>query len=406
MPTPPMTDEALLESVDIIQQHGTASYAARATGKSEATLRRHLMMATARGLVNRKPVMPGFEIVATTSVLDPHGNLTREYVRQKPAEDRGPFSLPEGHTVKGVSALLDANGNVSAQWVKTKQGEPDPLEIVERIKTALADIVPAAPVEAPAIVLGELCTVYGIADAHIGLRSWHHETGSSYDTDLAAERVKDWVAQCVAASPAAHTGIIMDVGDYFHANDDTNQTPTSKHVLDVDTRMFRTLEIGVATLASAVESALTKHQEVRVVVLPGNHNSTIYLAILFSVAERYRDNPRVIVHKKPGEFFVHEFGRVMIAGHHGDKAKADRLVHFVADEYSEIWGRTKHRFLFTGHLHHHKSQDIGGMKWEQLRAVAERDAYAVSHAYSARAQMQAITYHKFRGEIQRVAVNA
>lgn len=38
-------------------------------------------------------------------------------------------------------------------------------------------------------------------------------------------------------------------------------------------------------------------------------------------------------------------------------------------------------------------------------AVAERDAYAVSHAYSARAQLQAITYDRFRGEIQRVCVN-
>ena len=127
---------------------------------------------------------------------------------------------------------------------------------------------------------------------------------------------------------------------------------------------------------------------------------------MFALAERYRDEPRVVVHKEPSEFFLFEFGRVMIASHHGDKAKADRLVHFVADEFAEAWGRTKHRFLFTGHLHHHKSQDIGGMKWEQLRAVTERDAYAYSHAYSARAQLQAITYHSERGEIQRVSVNA
>lgn len=39
-------------------------------------------------------------------------------------------------------------------------------------------------------------------------------------------------------------------------------------------------------------------------------------------------------------------------------------------------------------------------------AVAERDAYAVSHAYSARAQLQAITFHRTRGEVQRVSVNA
>ena len=82
------------------------------------------------------------------------------------------------------------------------------------------------------------------------------------------------------------------------------------------------------------------------------------------------------------------------------------MVFFMADEYAPMWGRTRHRFLFTGHLHHHKSADIGGVQWEQLRAVTERDAYAVGHAYTARAQLQAITYHKTRGEVMRVKVAA
>ena len=103
---------------------------------------------------------------------------------------------------------------------------------------------------------------------------------------------------------------------------------------------------------------------------------------------------------------MHEFGKVLLAAHHGDKAKADRLVHFLADQFAEMWGRTKHRFLFTGHLHHHKAQDIGGVQWEQLRAVTPRDAFAFSNAYTARAQLQAITFDRNRGEVSRVKVNA
>ena len=96
----------------------------------------------------------------------------------------------------------------------------------------------------------------------------------------------------------------------------------------------------------------------------------------------------------------------MIAAHHGDKAKPERLVMFLADEHAKMWGKTKYRFLWTGHLHHHKSADIGGVQWEQLRAMTARDAYAVAHSYSARAQLQAITLHRSGGEIQRVKVNA
>jgi hypothetical protein len=44
------------------------------------------------------------------------------------------------------------------------------------------------------------------------------------------------------------------------------------------------------------------------------------------------------------------------------------------------------------------------VQWEQLRALTAKDAYAVSNAYTARAQLQGITLHKDRGEISRVKV--
>jgi hypothetical protein len=238
------------------------------------------------------------------------------------------------------------------------------------------------------------------------MMAWGVETGEDYDTSIATARIRDWVGRVVDASPASGTAIILDVGDLTHADDQTNQTPKSKHGLDVDTRHFRTLDMTIAALAYATEYALQKHARVVVRILPGNHNVTSYMAIMFALAERYRNEPRVEVQKVPGEFFLFEFGKVMIAAHHGDKAKADRIVHFLADQYAEAWGRTKHRFLFTGHLHHHRSQDIGGVTHEQLRAVTARDAYAVSHAYTARAQLQAITFHRDRGEVQRVKVGA
>jgi len=71
----------------------------------------------------------------------------------------------------------------------------------------------------------------------------------------------------------------------------------------------------------------------------------------------------------------------------------------MADQFAETWGRTKHRHLWTGHLHHAKASDIGGVYHEQLRAVTARDAYAFSHAYTARAQLQAITMHREGGEV-------
>jgi hypothetical protein len=302
-------------------------------------------------------------------------------------------------------------------WAKTKNEDgtsysvllrPPPVEtesLIEQVKDALADL-PAAPeiTESDTAKDSDLLTLYPIADSHIGLLAWGKETGEDYDINTARDRLVNWMGRCVEASPPSGTAIVLDVGDLLHADDQTNQTPNSKHALDVDTRHYRTVDTTIAAMASAIELCAKRHARVIVRILPGNHNPTSYLAIMFALAERYRENPRIEVQKIPGEFFVHQFGSVLLAAHHGDKAKAERMVMFLADQYAAIWGRTNYRYLWTGHLHHHKSADIGGVTWEQLRALTARDAYAVAHSYTARAQLQAVTYHRQRGEVQRVKV--
>jgi len=320
-------------------------------------------------------------------------------------DDKIVSEAPAGHTIKGVSTLYGPDGSISAQWVKTKADEPSLDDIADRLSSILSDLPSIPTILPPAHTDADLLTTYVIADAHIGMRAWSREVGDSYDTDIAVARLRAWVGRLVASSPASKEAVILDLGDLMHMDDGTNQTPASKHILDVDGRFFRTLEMTIAALADATEMALAKHELVHVVIIAGNHNPHSYMAILFALAERYRDNPRVIVRKDPREFWVHRFGDCLLTAHHGDKAKPERLVMFLADEYAADWGATKHRFLFTGHLHHHKSADIGGVKWEQMRAMTSRDAYAYTHAYSARSPIQAITLHRSAGEVQRQMVS-
>jgi hypothetical protein len=314
-------------------------------------------------------------------------------------------AAPAEHAIKGVSTLYDAGGNIVQQWVKTRLDEPSLEEIAERLKAALSDLPAIPAIPPPVHTDSDLLTIYPVADAHIGMRAWSREVGESYDTDIAVTRLRSWLGQLIASSPASKEAVILDAGDLMHMDDGTNQTPASKHILDVDGRYFRTLDMTIEALADATELALAKHDLVHVVIIAGNHNPHSFMAVLFALAERFRNNPRVMVRKDPREFWVHRFGDCLLAAHHGDKAKPERLVMFLADEYAGEWGETKHRFLWTGHLHHHKSADIGGVKHEQLRAMTSRDAYAYSHAYSARSQLQAITVHRTFGETQRSMVN-
>jgi hypothetical protein len=374
MPTPPLSDELARQAVDAwLACNRSQHSAAEMVGVPYETFRNRLKVGRARGFAD-----------------DP--------------------------AIRDAKAAVGTGLNPVLAWAKTKSDDgtsysvllrPDPVPvegIIDQIREAL-DGFPAMPaIQPPKHAETDLLTLYPIADAHIGLLAWGKETGEDYDINTARERLIDWMGRCVQSSPASGTAVVLDVGDLLHADDQTNQTPKSKHALDVDTRHYRTVETTIATMAAAVEMAASKHERVIVRILPGNHNPTSYLAILFALAERYRDTPHIEVQKVPGEFFAYQFGKVLIAAHHGDKAKAERMVMFLADQYAAMWGRTFYRYLWTGHLHHHKSADIGGVQWEQLRALTARDAYAVSHSYTARAQLQAVTYHRSRGEVQRVKV--
>ena len=315
--------------------------------------------------------------------------------------------------IKGAmsSVGMQDAGPLHSGWIKSEgaslyfQMPQDKSANVQDIVREAFEGIPACPrIPSAREFTDGLLTVYPIFDAHIGMRASADESGEDMDNDIAERRITGGMGQCIASSPASEQAVVLIGGDALHANDQTAQTPQSRHVLDVASSFSEALDVAIRTFAACIEMAASKHKRVVVSVIQGNHDRDAFLAVMYALRERYRDNPRIEVQRKGGEFFVMEWGRVMIASHHGDKAKAERLVMHMADEWAEMWGRTRYRFYFTGHMHHSKMQDIGGVQVEQLRAAAPRDAYAASHSYSSRSEMQAITYHKDSGEVSRVKV--
>ena len=319
----------------------------------------------------------------------------------------------DGAIQKAMSSVgMQDAGPLHSGWIKSegaslyfqmpKQSGADVSEIV---REAFENIPACPPIPVPREFTDGLLTVYPIFDAHIGMRASADESGEDMDNEIAERRITGGIGQCIASSPASEQAVVLIGGDALHANDQTAQTPQSRHVLDVASSFSEALDVAIRTFSACIEMAASKHKMVVVSVIQGNHDRDAFLAVMYALRERYRDNPRIEVQRRGGEFFVMEWGKVMIASHHGDKAKAERLVMHMADEWATMWGRTRFRYYFTGHRHHLMMQDIGGVQVEQLRAVAPRDAYAASHSYSSRSQMQAITYHKDRGEVSRVKVS-
>ena len=261
----------------------------------------------------------------------------------------------------------------SVYWRMPDQEAEDALS---RITEILSDIPAAKPVKSPDHSEDDLLNVVNVSDLHSGMLADPEEVGQGYKTQGAVDRLTNWAGDCISRSPKAGECVILFNGDTLHANDHKAQTPTSGHVLDVDGRFFRTVDMTVLAIAAVIDQALTRFQKVQVVIKAGNHDLTSYIALVVAMKQRYRDEPRVSVDDHASEFWAYRFGKVMLGSHHGHRTKPQNLVMFFAAEFPEIWGATTFRHIYTGHCHHLKVQEFPGVVWEQARAASPRDANA------------------------------
>ncbi len=315
--------------------------------------------------------------------------------------------VPEMHVAKGVSTYYDKDGKPRGQWVKSRLDEERWREVVEAAVQQLAQEVKGlAPLMAPpARSMDELLAVYPMGDPHIGMYAWQKETGEAFDLEIARSLSLGAVDRLVASAPAAATAIILPLGDVFHADDQTNATPANKHQLDVDSRFVKVLGVGIEIYRHIVLRALEKHQSVVVRFVAGNHDPHSVWSLAFTIAAYFASEPRVQVDLDPAAHWFYRFGSVLIGATHGDKSKHSQLLGVMAADRPRDWGETKHRFFYTGHVHHSTVTELPGLVCEAFRTLAARDAYAAGHGYRAGRDMVCIVHHRDHGEIERHRVD-
>lgn len=311
--------------------------------------------------------------------------------------------VPDGFKVKGVSTYYDEEGKPRAQWVKSTIDQERQREILEESIRILSDEVKGLSpiVKTPKHTTQDLLTVIPIGDPHHGLYAWALEAGDDFDSDIAKKLTLGAVDRLMSSTPDTHTCIILPLGDVFHANDQTNVTPGHKHQLDVDSRFVRVLGIGIETYRHAVLRALEKHNEVVVRFVQGNHDPQSVWALAFTIHAYFSNESRVKVDLSPSKFWFYRFGQVLIGATHGDTVKHDQLPGVMAADQPKEWGQTKHRYWYTGHVHHQSVREYPGVVCESFRTLAAKDAYAAGHGYRAGRDMVAIVHHKDHGEVER-----
>lgn len=328
-------------------------------------------------------------------------------LKQKGIYDGGvEATVPEAHTVKGVSTLYGEDGSVRAQWIKTQQSAAEMAAAREEACRAMAESLPKEKPVKTRIKSSDddLLNLYLITDFHLGMKSWGEESGADWDMKIAENLLVDWFAAAIKQAPNAGTAVFAQLGDFLHYDGLDAVTPTAHNVLDSDTRFQKVVRVAIRALRRIVRMLRQKHPYTHIIMAEGNHDmaSSVWLRELFAAVFEGSDN--VSVDLNPDPYYCYEFGDTSLFFHHGHKKRPNNIDDVFVAKFREVFGRTKHSYGHMGHLHHLQSIESNLMIVEQHRTLAAADAYASRGGWMSGRDASVITYHKRYGQVGRVTI--
>ena len=309
------------------------------------------------------------------------------------------------HRIKGESILLGKDGKQKMKWVKTETDKEKRLQMfADCIMQTFCDYEGRSVLVdcKTKIHSDDIMCVIPIGDAHLGMRAWQEECGQNFDLKVAQDDLRTAFMRLIEKAPDADTCLIAEMGDYLHYESNSYATPQSGHVLDADSRFIKMARVGIQILIDAIECALTKFKHVIIRNVIGNHAPHAEQVLSMALDLFYSNNDRVTVETTANKFYYHLFGEVLIGLTHGDGPKLDKLPGVMANDAAEEWGKSKHRYMYVGHVHHKDVKEYPGCTVETFNTLAPTDAWHRKMGYRAKQNISLIVHHKKYGEIERI----
>lgn len=308
--------------------------------------------------------------------------------------------LPEPFLGTGISVYHKATSTSPAYWIKAKAGMVELQQQLEAFAESLTGrIEPAEPKPLPEVShhTPDLMTGIFIGDGHIGMRAFGRETKHhDFDTDIATGQLRDAADYLVDKAEPTETGLLVNVGDFMHANGGANTTFAGTTV-DVDTRQHRTMYEAGMVMRYMIDRMLEKFKNVVVVVARGNHDTDPAPAVQLMLSFYYDREPRVKVLETEGFYHYIEYGKWLLGVHHGDKQKPEALAASMARDMPKAWGRTTHRMWCCGHFHKEQVKTLPGVKYKVFAALPPPDSWHAAHGFKGDGEMEMITFRRDGG---------
>lgn len=316
---------------------------------------------------------------------------------------------PEGQQFTKATIHRKADGTIIQVWDRMKEEAENAFRTAEAIIAHTAhritplEFIPPRDIEYDT----DIIPWFQIGDAHLGMMAIESQVGHGFDLEMAERELKFAMASLIAQSQPSERCVINDLGDGVHFENEAAVTAHSGHALDASAPLFDVAQCYIECMTFIIETALTRHKNVDVIINQGNHSRTLDFVNAASLRKLYGNNPRVTVLDNRSVFIPYRMGNTFVLCHHTDKCKPGALAGVMANDFAQDWGETFYHYMDGGHVHHGQAKkEANGALYESWNQMAPSDKYAHDGGWRSRQMLTCVLRSKTYGEKGRITVTA
>jgi hypothetical protein len=316
-----------------------------------------------------------------------------------------PIDVPENFEVIKVST----SKTTGQQWVQyaPKKGNEKKEESIRNLHNDFIKDVKKYSFRYPKFTRSKVkeghCLVFDAADIHLGKICSSFETGETYNSQIAIQRVRAGLNGIIKKSRGWEIDKVIFIAgnDILHV-DNAKSTTTSGTGQDTDQMWYDNFLMAKSLLVEIIETLLTI-ADVEVVFNPSNHDFTHGFMLLDSVSSWFNKCKQVSFDNDMRHRKYTKYGKNIIGSTHMDGAKVDKLHGLMAEEASEFWHECKHRYIYGHHIHHKTAKDIFSVCIETLRSPSGTDGWHHRNGFQfAPKAVEGFIHHKEHGQVAKL----
>lgn len=229
---------------------------------------------------------------------------------------------------------------------------------------------------------GNRCAVINMADVHYGCLAEADQCGREYNIEIAEANVYHVIEEAIETIKSV--GGVKQIffhwcQDFFHC-DNKRGTTTKGTPLDMSCSAYTMLIKGTEILKNCI-SMLEEVAPVDTFYTESNHSEGFGLLAAHLLKSEFKHDENVTVDVLRLRRKYRQFGNHMFGFGHGDK-EGRRIFFNPSIDEPEMWGKTTHREMFLGHIHHAKMEDVAGVIFRYDPSLAVPDDYSVSYGFT------------------------